>query len=466
MTLFRKTINCQHLASVSLVLLLSASAVSAANDLTAPPPMPPSAPTAIVATPLAAPPPAVEPSLSPAVTATPAITVADTAEPNLQDIGLFSPSQLQLPDALWQDMDAAAWKAGLHRLQGGIVSPTLRNLTLRSLVSSATLPDDATDTSSQKPSSLMRRAEALMQLGQTGLARQLLAIVPTQYQTPAQQELFFLLQSATTDAATLCTNAEKQLVTSATPFFKKWVVLCQIKSGEKDKAQLGLDMIREREDAPLFFEKLARGLIIGKAAADLPAPQSLEEAAWLYFSEQTTLLYKLTPPPLAVVSLIGEKETKLPDGWAKLAVHYGLNDSTLKAPTGQPYTPDLRLLQLPDDATDAQKHVVFLAYSLRNAMGLPLSLEIEDTLRSSHYVAKGVVLAPNWQETLKAAADAEQTGKIILLLASTFTEPLNHYLPSDIAAAVHALKQVGLSAEASVLAEEAMRAALASDVGA
>lgn len=384
----------------------------------------------------------------------PAISVSETKAIDAAQSGLAAPAQSGFSDTLWKDIGDTRYLALLHGIARGIPAASLRNLTTRALVTTATLPDSKEDL-------LAERVDTLLRLGQAGYAQKLLAEVPKSYRKPRYDETQFLFKAIdNSDDKPLCDEASNHLGEKSNPFWQRWVVLCQAKAGEFDKAQLGLDLLSEQSEYSEFYQKIVQNLLTKKPVPKLPEVVYLEQAAWLIFSGQSGYLNKQAQPPLALASLLMKKDA-LPENWKETAKRYGLPDASLEVPNE--YLPDLAYLQLPEkNATDSDRRIAFLAYGLRKALGHPISLEVEELLRPAYYRAEQVVASPSWRQQVSDAAEAGKTGTVILLLAGFFNSPLNDYTPADIAAAVSALVKCGLPADASALAREAMTAALAS----
>jgi hypothetical protein len=381
--------------------------------------------------------------------AAPAISVSDTREINASQIGLITPDQAGFSDALWKDISATEYTALLHGVARGIPSASIRNLATRALVSNATLPDSKEDL-------LSERVDALLRLGQASYAQKLLVEIPKPSRKSSTLEKLFLFNviSGASDAS-ICKTASSHLGKKASPLWQRWVVLCQAKTGETDKAQLGLDLLSEQNEYSEFYHKVAQGLITKKPATTLPEAVYLEQAAWLIFAGQSDYLKKQKQPPLALVAL-------MPDVWPEMAKRYGLPQATLGVPAEQSYAPDESYLTLPEkNATDADYRIAFLAYGLRKALGKPTTQAQDAALQTASFRAEQIVTSPSWRVALSSAANAGKSGEVILLLAGIFTAPLNDYAPSDIVTAVSALRKCGLTADADALAGEALAAALA-----
>ncbi len=382
---------------------------------------------------------------------TSAISVSTPKDISSNTTGLVSPGETELPDTLWKDMKDGDLERLLQGITGGILSPSLRSLAVRTLAASVEAPETQADL-------LADRADALLTLGQAELAARLLAQVPQGYRTERQEQLAYLLLIISNEPEQqVCKTAEEKLAAHAEPFWQRWMVLCQAKAGETDKAQLALDLLSEQNEFSEFFQKLAQSLLTKAPLSKLPEVVFFEQAAWLHFAGQQSYLSTQQHPPLALLGLI--PAAKLPESWQSLATAYGVHENPLQAPKPPAFQPPLSGLQLTGDASPQKKRTAFLTYGLRKALELPVSQEAEQALQTAFYEAQGTVLSPAWRESLREAANRGQAGYVALLLGSTLTDDINQYAPSDLSLAVEALMKSGLTSDASAFASEIMQAA-------
>lgn len=389
---------------------------------------------------------AAESSIS--ITDTPSIDVVETKAISEGAIGLLNADQAGLAEGIWKNTSHDSLSALLQNAPAGIISPSIRNLALRTILLQAEMPEGKNDL-------IAERAEALIKLGQPIAAEKLLQSVPSLFQKSHQKELQFLftLLHAVKSEKEICSDATNALAAKARPFWQRWVVLCQAKAGEKDKAQLGIDLLDEQGEYSEFYQKIIQGILNKSPAVRLPEVVYLEQAAWLFFTGEKKYLSTLKAPPLAYAALYK-------DQWAALTKRFGLGKIPTSAPAAETYTPSLAYLKIPQkNASAKDKRLAFMAYSIRKSFGQPVSIELEQELSSQSYETPQIVTSPSWRESLKNAVEQQETGTAVLLIANTLTQELNHYAASDITFVISCLRQLGLEADAYALAQEAIESA-------
>lgn len=383
----------------------------------------------------------------------PAIAISSTTEIPAGQVGLLTPEQARLPESLWEDADATTLHASFAALPGGVASPTLRTLALRLLTVGAAVPQSEKDL-------LEARVQALLRMGRVTLAARLLEAVPQGLRAAGYNEQLFLLRVLhKEDPEKLCAAAENRLNDEAAASWQRWVVLCQAKMGEPDKARLGLELLREQNEIPAFYESVVQALLNAKKPlTELPPDLDTMQLAWLVFAEKTELLREEENPSamrLGMLAAAGD----LPEGWQALRAQYGLDDDALEVTDIPVYRPSLQSMVLDATATEADYRRAFLAYGLRKALGQPVSLETEAALADMQYAAEMQQVSPAWQALLGEAIAEEQSGLAALRIVRGLTEPLARYPAGDLALAVRTLYELGLMRDAYLLAREAMQQA-------
>lgn len=349
----------------------------------------------------------------------------------------------------WQGTSAQTYLALTSGISRGVSSLAIRNLTIRALLDEPVLTD-------APPEILAARSDALLRLGQTTHAKRLLREVPKAARQPSHAETLFLFKVVRADPKQdrkpFCDEATAQLEARASPLWQRWVVLCQALSGEKDKAQLGLDLLEEQNEYSEFYHKVAQSIMSKTPLTSLPEMVYLEQAAWLLFTGNSAYLRQQSVVPLALVSLL--PESQLSPEWQTLKQRYGLPETTYAEPMTANALPEMSIAEL----AKTNPRLAFLAYGLRETLGIASDASEEAALDAVQYKAEQIVASPRWRKQLTQAAAAQHAGEVILLLAGLFSESLSHYASEDIIAAVAALKQVGLAVEAQNLAAEALGA--------
>ena len=186
------------------------------------------------------------------------------------------------PD-LWRNSDRTTIDRLLPTLALPENSPVLRGLARRLLLSAAAPPKG----SGSGRSFIVERAEALAGLGDADGAAMLLKLLPGKDVDAVALRLEADLAWLANDIAGGCALAEHGLERfDHEPYFAKATIFCQTQTGQRDKAMLGLDMLRDQNqpDDPLFaslIDQLTGGPAakLGSAAALTPLHLAMLRAA-------------------------------------------------------------------------------------------------------------------------------------------------------------------------------------------
>ena len=260
-----------------------------------------------------------------------------------------------------------------------------------------------------------------------------------------------------------CDTAAKGLATFEGAFWKRWVVLCQAKSGEQAKASLGLELLREQNQVPDGYLPIVSQLMTDKPLRAEDITLSHEGLAWLAFGSNTALLAKIKPSemtPLAA-AMLWHKDSKAAEKLrlsAPANVSLMLASAAIALSQGAAYVPDASYMTLDKTASAQQKRRAFLTYALYIAMGKVVPASTEVALAPQHYEQIAKMLSPAWQGLLLKVALAKQPVLVALHIIATLTQPLHFYAVDDIALAVKILRESGFEADAAALAKEAMLA--------
>jgi hypothetical protein len=238
------------LLPVALLLLVLAAAGAAAQQVG--PPKPLGAPMQLG--------PAVAPATSPPIAA-PAPPVTDDSAlvvdvkpldaSGLDGVGPLDDGNGGLGPDLWRNSDRTTIERLLPTLVVPENSPVLRGLARRLLLSAAAPPKG----SGSGRSFIVERAEALAGLGDADGAAMLLKLLPDKDVDAVALRLEADLAWLANDVAGGCVIAERGLARfDHEPYFAKATIFCQAQAGQRDKAMLGLDMLRDQNQAddPLF----------------------------------------------------------------------------------------------------------------------------------------------------------------------------------------------------------------------
>lgn len=155
-------------------------------------------------------------------------------------------NEVPLPRDLWEGTSRAVLRALLVEL-GPTVSPTLRGLARRLLLSGAAAPggNDPAD----GPSLVMLRAAALARLGDVDGAGAVLDNFPEK-KSEAADRLRIELAFAANDTGDGCRRVTAGLTHYQNVWWDQANIVCQFVSGARDKAALALDIMHDRDSAP------------------------------------------------------------------------------------------------------------------------------------------------------------------------------------------------------------------------
>jgi hypothetical protein len=179
--------------------------------------------------------------------------------PDPAGTGVLGAGQGGFPAQVWQGSRRASVTALLFRAQGGLVSPVLRELLVRLLLTSAPAPAQESGAIGGSPDAFLAgRVDALMTLGAPDRVLELLARVPRtqQGESVMRRQAEALLAAGAYDDA--CRLIDQEIVAyHAEVFWGRGLVFCQIRRNEIDQAMLGLDLLRESGSLDPLFSALA-----------------------------------------------------------------------------------------------------------------------------------------------------------------------------------------------------------------
>jgi hypothetical protein len=193
--------------------------------------------------------------------------------------GAIDPSSAELSADLWRGSDRADMARLIAGLPARIQSATLADLARRTLAVAATPPEGA----KTAPGFAETRAEALLAIGQADLAARLLGGIPKSSRNEAADVLLLNASLLARDNSGACAVARGRAVTSSVLLFSKMLTVCEALAGDQLRANLGAQLLLEREpNDPAFFELLdmMTGAVDkpGRAVAALKAPTPLHLA--------------------------------------------------------------------------------------------------------------------------------------------------------------------------------------------
>lgn len=380
------------------------------------------------------------------------IEINDYEAPQSGGLGLWSDDRVGIAADIWQSVSEKDLLTRLSQLPAQVESPAIRNLIVRLLVME-------TSRSDLSEAVLTARIEALLKMGQASLARQLLESIPASLLSDVLQRQLYLLKVFTTDTGeAACQEADTIQSEKPDAFWQRFQVLCYAKQGDRAKAALGLELLREQNDLPEPFEAILQYALDAKTnPLELKTlPESREALAWLVFAGK--LPEKLEGLQLRRLALL-QKHAKLSDEDKQKIRQYSVNADTISKPHGD--TPDIPLSVLHlktragADAVPTRK--ALMALVMRRSWEMPVPVEVEDDLRGRSYRGEVTENSLIWRETSAHLQENEQPLAALMALLVGVEEPLFHYTTSDIAFLVDELRSLGLPEDAAAMAEEAIQ---------
>ena len=222
-------------------------------------------------------------------------------------IGLGGSSRGGLPQDLWERSDPASIDRLLGALPGGFTSKAARDIARRLLASAASPPRGsspaAAPSEGDRASFASRRAERLMAIGEVAAAIDLAKALPSRLadEGASRVQLDGLWLAGDNDAA--CAYARAQGARYATAYWLKSGIFCQMLAGDRGRAQLGLNLLREQGQEDPAFVRLA-------LATGTTAPQSV--GAIKDPSPLTLAMLRATRQPLTAELARGASIAMLP----------------------------------------------------------------------------------------------------------------------------------------------------------
>lgn len=265
--------------TAALALALAA-APAAAQTLPSEPPEardPPSAPVRLTP-PTRLPPPPDPPPAAPEAPAVPdaAVDTVVLTPPDPDSVGLIGEAEGGFAVSMWRGSRRALLEALLPRLPARLASPTARALAVRLLTTRAIAPAGSAD----GPGLLALRVERLVALGEAGLAGRLAALAPAAASDAALARAASEASFLQDDYAGACRHVERRARGSGDDYQQRARAFCLLLSGDRDRAELLVDVLRERGGAPAIFFALMESLAGGAPAGvdSLPDPSGLDLA--------------------------------------------------------------------------------------------------------------------------------------------------------------------------------------------
>jgi hypothetical protein len=217
------------------------------------------------------------------------------AAPTGNGVGLIDAAAGGLPATAWTGLSAAAARDLLPRLAATIQSPTLRHLTWRLLKNAGPAP--AGDKAGAGPSFLNLRIATLLALGDDAGAAALAALAPAD--DPASLEMAVKALMLAGRTAEACGRLDGLPQGGGDRDTAEIRILCEYRSGDAIKANLGLDLLRNAKPRDTAFihaaevvsglppargglgpaKSLSLGAVLAIRAAKLHFPAGIERSA-------------------------------------------------------------------------------------------------------------------------------------------------------------------------------------------
>ncbi len=185
--------------------------------------------------------------------------VARMAAINADGIGVLSVEEGGFGAAMWKGTDRSLLDTLLPRLPVKTNSPAMRDLIRRLLLSAADAPGGKSP-----PGILIEmRVKLLASMGDLAAVNRLLDAVPDRAKSETLARIEANSRFLANDNARACALAAAQIGESDAPFWQKAFIFCQALAGERDKAALGVSLLREAGNKDEIFFSLIESLAGG-----------------------------------------------------------------------------------------------------------------------------------------------------------------------------------------------------------
>ncbi|MGE4351735.1 MAG: hypothetical protein AB7E52_06055 [Bdellovibrionales bacterium] len=193
------------------------------------------------------------------------------ADVDPETLGVLSPENGGLGSDVWKDTDRLV----VDRLMSALIlpapSPTLNDLARRLLLTTAAAPMSATSDPEPKRSLLAQRIEALMALGAVSDAWKLSSLAEPKLVDDVTLRLLTEAALIGPDSKAVCDKvpglmaAHGKTDEEAGEQWQKSLLVCQLRAGDKEAVQLGVDVMREKGPKDALFLSLISKNILGES---------------------------------------------------------------------------------------------------------------------------------------------------------------------------------------------------------
>ncbi|MCC7016102.1 MAG: hypothetical protein IT564_02730 [Rhodospirillales bacterium] len=247
-------------AILSLVIALEAEAQEGPVRLL--PPVSPGASRPALP-PAAGPETGVERAAPPAALAGPEVRVDTLKTLDFDSAGTLTDAEGGLGVRMWQGTPRPLVESLLPKLPANVVSPAMRGLMRRLLLTPAAAPEGP----SRGGSLIVERVRILVAMGDQAGVTALLEAIPGRANNPVLLRLETDVRFLGNDNARACSTAAGQVREGRDTYWLKAFSFCQALAGEVGKAQLASALLREMgEDDPVFAQ------IMDRFAGGAPVP--------------------------------------------------------------------------------------------------------------------------------------------------------------------------------------------------
>ena len=221
-----------------------------------------------------------------------------------ESIGPLNPDRGGFDFEMWQGTRRGVVETMLPEMPARTVSPTVRDLMRRLLLTNARAPGGEA-----KKNLVVLRAAQLSAMGDATGLTELLQTAPSRGADPALVRIEADALFLESDNSRVCPLVASQSGTSADNYWRKADIFCQALAGEQSRAALGADMLREQGDKDALFADLLDALVNGakpkidSMAKALPLHLAMARAAKIPFpadiatSDQPSILHLIATSP-------------------------------------------------------------------------------------------------------------------------------------------------------------------------
>jgi hypothetical protein len=208
--------------------------------------------------------------------AEPAVHSVELAPASLEGVGTLIESQGGFSNDMWAGSNRAAIERLIGELPAALPSRTLRQMERRLLLTAADLPDGSKE--AERGQLIAARVERLAAMGDIDGVLGLMRVVPSRLVSESMLRAKAEAHLLAGEDQAVCREQASPPPGARDPFWTKFGIFCKLLAGDKAKASLGLDILRDlRHDDPAFL-MLAEALL----GLNPPNPPSMADAQPLH----------------------------------------------------------------------------------------------------------------------------------------------------------------------------------------